>query len=321
MPEISIIIPFKNGEKYLKRCIKNIEEQKYKDWELILVDDGSTDNSKKIVENYKDKKKIKYYYIEDNTIGVGKARNYGIEKASGRYIMFVDVDDYINKELLYNLEIYMKQDIELIKYKMKILEEKDTYKISNKLIKQENIEKINGQDCFNKICFYDKYLDSPCLYLIKKDIFTKKGLKFSENTFHEDFGLIPQIVVVAESIILTEYYGYYYIQTPNSIMRNSDYNKSVQKVKDKFIHYENMIKNIERFNLQEKTKQNIKLYYTNSIILSLADLNKVDRKNMERKMKKMHLINNIKINNFKQLIKKCILRLNMEMYLKMKKIL
>ena len=61
MPKISIIIPFRNGEKYLKRSIGSIEKQKYKDWEIILVDDSSTDKSKEIIDKLENKKKIKYY--------------------------------------------------------------------------------------------------------------------------------------------------------------------------------------------------------------------------------------------------------------------
>ena len=124
MHKVSIIVPFINGEKYIKKCLDNLINIKYSDYEIILIDDSSIDNSKKSIEEFvknvedkldKNNLKIKYYYLEDNTIGVGKARNYGIEKANGKYLMFVDVDDYIDEDLLVTLEKYMQLDIDLIK--------------------------------------------------------------------------------------------------------------------------------------------------------------------------------------------------------------
>ncbi len=310
MPTVSIIIPFRNGEKYLEKCILNIQKQKYDSWELILIDDGSVDNSKKIIEKYMKNPKIKYYYIKKENIGVGRARNYGIEKSNGKYIMFVDVDDYINEKLLKKLDKYIKQDIDMIKYKMKIVKKDAMYMASGPVFGI-----TNGEEAFNKLCFKDKYLDSPSLYLIKKDFFIKTELKFLENVYHEDFGLIPQLILKANTILSVDYYGYYYIQTSNSIMRSGNYNK---KINDKINHYNNIINKLEEFNLKEDTKKNVKIYYTNSVISSLGDLKKEERTEFIKKITKMNIIKNIKINNLKQLIKKIVLKININFYLSLK---
>ena len=89
---ISIIVPIFNAEKYINKCIDSLLNQTKKELEIILVNDGSTDNTENIIKNYKDKR-IKYY--KNKNQGIGKSRNFGITKATGKYIMFIDSDDYI----------------------------------------------------------------------------------------------------------------------------------------------------------------------------------------------------------------------------------
>ncbi len=105
MPEISIIIPIYNSEKYIEQCINSILNQTFKNFELILINDGSTDNSRVICERYENKdKRIKLFNIGNR--GVSSARNLGIENSRGKYIMFCDSDDYVKNtwcEELYKL--------------------------------------------------------------------------------------------------------------------------------------------------------------------------------------------------------------------------
>ncbi|MGM9536202.1 MAG: glycosyltransferase family 2 protein, partial [Intestinibacter sp.] len=86
-PEISIIVPIYNVEKYLRKCIESIQKQTFDNIEIILVDDGSTDNSSKICDDFANRdKRIKVFHLENG--GVSRARNYGMDKAIGKYIMF-----------------------------------------------------------------------------------------------------------------------------------------------------------------------------------------------------------------------------------------
>ena len=97
---ISIIVPVYNSEKFIKDTIKTVEEQTYENWELLLVNDCSTDNSKKIIEEYEKKdKRIKLIDLEQNS-GAAIARNTGIDRANGKYIAFLDSDDLWEKEKL-----------------------------------------------------------------------------------------------------------------------------------------------------------------------------------------------------------------------------
>lgn len=306
MTKISIIVPFNNGKKYLETCLNNLSKIEYDDYEIILVDDFSKDNSEQIAEKYNN---TKYFYTNKETVGVGNARNLGIEKATGKYIMFVDVDDTIKKDLFINLEKYMNQNIDMIKYKMKVIKDKEIYADG------PIFEATDGEEAFNKLCFKDKFLDSPCLYLIRKELFERTNLCFEKNVYHEDFGLIPLLLANAKNVVSSDVYGYNYIQSENSIMRNKDYSKQLKKMNDKFFHYEQLKKKIDGMNLKQNTMDNLLEYYTNSIILAIKDLKKEDRIIYEKKIKEKGLLKNLRVKNLKQMIRKIMLEFDMELFI------
>lgn len=133
MPKISIIVPVYNTEKYLKKCLDSLINQTFKDIEIVIINDGSTDNSEKIIKEYEQKysDKIKSYKKENG--GLSSARNYGISKANGEYIAFVDSDDYVDLEVFDKLKEEINKKIDLIKIKL--------ITVNNKY---EQIKKIDG---------------------------------------------------------------------------------------------------------------------------------------------------------------------------------
>ena len=304
MKKISIIVPFLNAERCIADCINKLLMQTYENIEMVLVNDNSTDNSEKVIQKYLPNEKIKYYKVEENTIGNAKARNVGIEKSTGDYFIFVDVDDYIDKDLLSNLLKYIEEDYDLVKYKMTIVSENQE---EIKKVKGPVFENLTGEEAFNKLCFEDVLLDSPCVYLIRKEFFINKGFKFTENTYHEDFGLIPKVILEAKKVASIDTYGYYYIQSENSIMR--DEKKNVKKAYDKLSHYDNMVRYLVNLNILDRTKENVMIYYTNSLVMSLKDLKGKDYDDFLKELKKRKMYKNIKVRNFKQLIKRIIWRI------------
>lgn len=111
---VSIIVPNYNGEEYIEKCLKKLLDQTYQNVEIVLVDDGSTDNSKEIIEKFEDKR-IKKLYIEHN--GVSNARNIGIKNAKGKYLMFLDADDLLERVAIQNLCQIMKEgDYDIIRF-------------------------------------------------------------------------------------------------------------------------------------------------------------------------------------------------------------
>ena len=314
MKKLSIIIPVYNTEKHLKKCFDSIINQNNSEIEVVVVNDGSTDNSEVIIKEYISKyKDVFTYYKKDNT-GVSDTRNFGVEKASGKYIMFLDSDDYIDKKLYDNIKKYIDEDIELIKYKMQRVDEND--KILE-IVPGATFDKITGEEGFNKLYGTDVLLDSPCVYIIKKDIFVRNNLKFKVGTEHEDFGLIPFVIVLAKSMVSTNFYGYYYVQSQGSLMRNENYKKTIKRVYDALGHYDNAKEYSQKINISKLTHDNIMIYYTNAVILKTRDLKEEERKKYLEELKKRKVFKNIKARNLKQMIKKIMLMIDVNLYLKL----
>lgn len=314
MKKLSIIIPVYNTEKHLKKCFDSIINQNNSEIEVVVVNDGSTDNSEVIIKEYISKyKDVFTYYKKDNT-GVSDTRNFGVEKASGKYIMFLDSDDYIDKKLYDNIKKYIDEDIELIKYKMQRVDEND--KILE-IVPGATFDKITGEEGFNKLYGTDVLLDSPCVYIIKKDIFVRNNLKFKVGTEHEDFGLIPFVIVLAKSMVSTNFYGYYYVQSQGSLMRNENYKKTIKRVYDALGHYDNAKEYSQKINISKLTHDNIMIYYTNAVILKARDLKEEERKKYLEELKKRKVFKNIKARNLKQMIKKIMLMIDINLYLKL----
>lgn len=315
MKKISIIIPVYNAEKYLNKCLDSVLEQSYLDIEIVVINDGSTDGSEEIINKYKDKyPELINYYSKENT-GVADTRNFGIEKAQGEYIMFLDSDDYIDEALLKTLEEYVNLDIDLIKFKLQRVDENGNVL---ELVPGANFEKTTGQDGFNKLYGTDVLLDSPCVYLMKKSIFTKNNLQFKVGREHEDFGLMPFVIVLAKTMVSINFYGYYYVQSYNSITRNENYEKTVKKAYDALSNYDDAIVQIDNLPLEDITKQNLKIYYTNAIILKAKNLKANEQMDYIKNIKKRKMSKNIKVRNIKQLIKRILLTVNIKLYINMK---
>lgn len=312
--KVTIVVPVYNTEKELRDTLDSLINQTYTDIEILIINDGSTDNSERIIYEYKEKTD-KIAYIKKENTGIADTRNLGIEHATGDYILYVDSDDYISVDLIEKLSQYMEQNIEIIKFKLQRVDEDQT--ILEK-IEGETFDKISGQEAFNKLYCTDVLLDSPCVYLYKRDYLLKNNFRFKVGTYHEDFGLIPLIVVKADSVVSIDYYGYYYVQRSNSITRNENYEKTLKRMRDSLIHYDNMLQQIKTYNLEKITEENIKIYYTNAIILKLKELNKKDQCIFIKEIKQRKMFSNIKVRNIKQLIKKVILLLNLRWYLKIK---
>lgn len=316
MCKISVIVPVYNAEKSIEKCLDSILANISDDMQIIAINDGSTDNSKQILDTYANNYKNQVICYHKENEGVAATRNFGISKANGKYIMFVDSDDTIQKDLFKQLIKYVEKDIDIIKFKLQRIDQNKN--IIEKVDGQVFEKQVDGETAFDLLAFSDILLDSPCVYLLKKELFTKNNLEFKINTEHEDFGLIPKIILKAKSVVSLDIYGYNYIQSQNSITRNEDYNKTIKKFNDVIRHYDSMIDFLDKENISDKTKKNVKTYYTNAIILKLKELNDKDICENIKEIKQRKMIKNIQVHNVKQLIKKIILNINIKWYIKLK---
>lgn len=217
-PKLSIIIPIYNSEKYLDECINSILSQEFQDFELILVDDGSSDRSPLICDKYS-KQDTRISVIHTKNGGVSKARNHGIERSTGIYIAFVDADDMVNPRMystLYNKAIQTNSDLILCGYK----EIASSY---SKDIKYNlPLEKMNRDHVIQQLLYSDfignNIINSPCNKLYKRDIIIKSHLRFTDRRRGEDWLFNIQYIELCSSAIYIDECLYHYRRNKTSAM-------------------------------------------------------------------------------------------------------
>ncbi len=209
-PRISVIVPVYKAERYLQECINSILNQTFTDLELILVDDGSPDNSGAICDEYAEKdKRVKVFHQENR--GVSAARNLGIDNAKGEYITFVDSDDYIESytlEILYYDIISNKADISCAHGRSKYSDTKEALEKSKQIIWRDN-------DAIKKSLLDHSATYSSCRKLYKKefinDIRFEEGRKIHEDSFFVFCCCLKKPVFVMRNVFV-----YHYRENPDS---------------------------------------------------------------------------------------------------------
>ena len=202
-PKVSIIIPVYNSERYIERCINSILNNTYKNIEIIIINDGSTDSSEKIILQLKKENDeiIKYYYKTNE--GPAKARNLGIKLATGKYLMFVDNDDYIDYDYVEKLV----NEAESKNYDMVIC----------------GFRRVNSK---NKIFFERKlsntrwcrYINNgPWARICNRDYILKNKIEFLDCNYGEDIFFNVQAVSLSKNVGIIEYVGYNWFYNTKSI--------------------------------------------------------------------------------------------------------
>lgn len=270
MKEISVILPIYNSEKYIKKCLDSIVNQLNFIYELIIINDGSTDNSINIIKKYQEKyENIKLYNIKNE--GISNARNYGIDKVKSKYFIFVDSDDYISEELIQKLSNHLKEDYDLIRYQAIMVNDINV----EREFDTKFYGKYNGIELLNAFCESDEIFGPPWLYCYKKKVFEKNKLSYAYGRIQEDFGLTPLILSKSEKVLSINYVGYYYYKSTNSIMRNDNYNNTLKKFFDVLYHYEFLLL---EFKKEKLDSENIINYLKKVVYLKYKKLTKEDQK-------------------------------------------
>lgn len=236
---ISIVVPIYNVENYLCKCINSIINQTYKNIEIILVNDGSTDNCLEICKKYKkNDKRIKI--INKDNGGLSSARNAGIDVARGKYIAFIDSDDYIDKDMILVLYNLIKKD----KINISICNRFHYYeyeKNKNKMYKpycknkSSNTIKMNKKEALKELCTFNLFDMSACGKLFNIRLFDK--IKFPENRLSEDYFIMYKLFDLCENISYSYKPLYYYRQRKGSISKNKKINYDYKQASFEQMNY------------------------------------------------------------------------------------
>ena len=247
---ISVIVPVYNVEEYLEECLESIKNQTYSNIEVILVNDGSTDNSQAICERYC-QQDPRFHLINQENQGQSVARNNEVAASTGELITFVDSDDVVSAKYLGNLYAYMTEEIDLIECEYRV-----TRTVFDTLKELENPQIVfegNSEEAVIKCCNYGLSY-SPVCKLYRRHLV--EDFPFLTGVIYEDIYHGVGLLKFIRKMVRLDYVGYYYREHSNSTMRrrfsekNLDLFSCCDKLVDLFALDEKLIPYIGKFLVQ-----------------------------------------------------------------------
>jgi len=260
--KISVIVPVFNTMKYLKKCLDSIIGQTYNNLEIIIINDGSTDNSLSIITEYAEKdKRIKII----NTVngGLSSARNKGLDICTGEYIMFCDSDDWYDLDMCENLIDAIKNDnFDFAMCGVRVINEKG--KEIKKCFEYNNILELTKEELLNRYFTDDKLLSSAVNKIYKKEIFN--GLRYPEGIYYEDRYISIDLFLKIKKVVFTGKVKYNYFIRQGSINNNPFSKADIDYVKV-------MIRDKEKLgDISEINKNNSKYYIADAVSTRIIKL-------------------------------------------------
>ena len=267
-PLLTVVIPVYNVEKYLKRCIDSILIQEWKNYDILLVDDGSTDNSPQICEDYAKAYDIISVIHKENG-GLSEARNTGISNAEGEYVYFLDSDDWIEPNTFSDLaEVIESDQYDIISFNPEFVKsEHDIIKSDSKRTKR-----LTGKEALIDMFSYGFITGFATDKIYRKALFTKNTIQFPVGKYYEDLGTNYKLFLAAKKVYATnQKYYHYLIDNPDAITQS--WNE--KKLRDMFEFYKEVFySDFVRSQLNQEELHISKLYYVNGLTHILASLYK-----------------------------------------------
>lgn len=250
--DVSIIVPIYNAEKYLNKCLDSLIKQTKKELEFVLINDGSTDNSDKIISSYTDKR-IKYY--KNKNQGIGKTRNFGLSKATGDYIMFLDSDDYLELnacEVLYNRIEKDKLDVVVC----------DFYKDYDNNCEEERISSFKNTCLKDNPGLINIINLSPWNKIYRSSLIKDNNIKFVEDLKYEDAPFVLECLDKANKIgkidkCLNHYVIHSNSETTVRDERCFDIIKIVDKIRSNFRNKDYLLEELNKLTVRILTNYTV----------------------------------------------------------------
>jgi len=230
MPRISVIVPVYNAGAFIDRCIESILDQSFSDFEVIFVDDGSTDRSCQAINQFARNDSRIVLHKHHNNMGPGAARNTGIAKARASYLTFIDSDDFVDSNLLERLhEAAGGGFFDIVESGCRAIDEEDEilWQYTPTAAKLKNLESVK-----DSMLLVQEWGMPQKLW--KKTLFTENAIRFPEDAFWEDIAVVPILVVCARSLARIDFIGYNYVQHARSITNT----RSFKHIADLFKAFE-----------------------------------------------------------------------------------
>lgn len=309
----SIIVPAYNVERYIDMCLKSILNQTYDNFEVIVVNDGSTDSTEEIINKFV-KKDLRFKLFTKQNGGLSDARNYGVEQSKGDIIVFVDGDDYIDKDLLLKLnnEFIVSRDIDVVRFQLRLVND------------DEKILEIPGYEVFSNVSTNDayyvllknKYVDVAWGYVYRRDFFQKHNFKYAKGKIHEDLGLTHLILIKSNRISSIDYIGYNYVQREGSIINTYTKKQNLRKTYDTLFHFDNYMEILSKdSSINDGNKELLINYLLRTIINKASLLKDSDLNDYIKALKKRKIYRYFPNKTSKDKLRKLVVRFLLKEYI------
>ena len=268
MPKVSVIVPIYNVEKYLEKCINSLLSQTLEDIQIILVNDGSKDNSGNIAREYEKNNKNRIIYVEKENGGLSDARNYGLKYATGDFIAFLDSDDYIEKnayEEMYNKAIEENADY---------VECDFIWEFPNKIRVDKQYPYKNKKEMlsFVRVVAWNK--------LIKRQLITDNNLEFPKGLRYEDVEFTYKLIPFINKFAYVDKPFIHYVQREGSIA-----NVQNERTAEIFTVLDNVIEFYKKNNIYEEYRDELEYNYARYLLCSsLKRMCKIKDKTIREKL-------------------------------------
>ena len=222
MPKLSIVIPVYNVEKYLAKCLDSVIYPGLEDYETVIVNDGSTDSSLSVAEDYARRFPGLIRVISTENGGLGAARNVGLEAARGEFLLFLDSDDYLREGALPEIMEKLNEDFDILIYGILSVTEDGSV--------LDDIPRC-GREGSLSLAAYPRLLLCPpsaCSKICRRSLFIDSGLRFPSRVWYEDLRTMPKLYLLTDKIIATDSQWYIYVQRSGSITRSVNLERNLE---------------------------------------------------------------------------------------------
>ena len=252
MTKVSVIVPVYNVENLLAKCLDSLVNQTFDDYEVIVVNDGSPDNSQKIIDDYSNRFPNIIKPLKKENGGLSSARNYGLKYAEGEYVLYVDSDDYVSNDILEKM------------YSLAISDNSDIVVCRSYMVCSNNLEEMD-KEVLNTDLYKRYILNRPSAHckLVKKEILLHPELAFLEGHHYEDIAEVPAFCLYAKNISFVDDYLYYYLVREGSIMHNKEYSEKLNDIFDSIDNLTNIFINKNAF---DKYKDELEFLYIKHLL-------------------------------------------------------
>ncbi|MBR0351181.1 MAG: glycosyltransferase [Clostridia bacterium] len=268
MPKVSIIVPVYNVEKYLEKCLDSLINQTLEDIEVIIVNDGSTDNSEKIIKKYMEANPNKFVYLTKENGGLSDARNFGIPYAKGEYIAFLDSDDYVEENMYKDMyELAIKDNSDMVECDF--------------IWEYPNKQKIDVGEIYNgKHEMAQKVRVVAWNKLIKKEILEKAKIEFPKGYRYEDLEFTYKLIPYLEKVSFLKKPCVHYIQRSNSISNTQN-----ERTKEIFDILDHIVSFYKEKGIYKEYETELEYTYARIILCSsLLRICKIKDKQVRKKL-------------------------------------